>query len=180
MKKEWSWFGLETVSRHESAAELVKKCADVSEENASCTIKGSGKEAYSVTLHTCTCPDFSINANKGITTPCKHMLALGMRLGLVPAPQYKQFFAGARKLPLLRHGELTRMIADVAHGDAVPVEKAPELSGILYIRDGNYAFTASAESVSDLARKKFAERIAEIADKNLDNADFLRCMAEFE
>ena len=44
---------------------------------------GSGADDYSVTLSSCTCADFAISRQKASPQPCKHMLALAMKCGIL-------------------------------------------------------------------------------------------------
>ncbi len=44
---------------------------------------GSGSEDYVVTLESCTCADFAISQRKSNPQPCKHMLALAMKCGIL-------------------------------------------------------------------------------------------------
>ncbi len=46
-------------------------------------IQGSDPEPYQCTLQSCTCKDYYICRAKGIPQACKHMIALGMKVGLL-------------------------------------------------------------------------------------------------
>ncbi len=61
------------------SADVTPDSIDVAAQ--SCTIKGSGKKPYTVTLSSCTCNDFSRRH-----LPCKHIYRLAAELGLIDLP----------------------------------------------------------------------------------------------
>ena len=180
MINEWPWFGSETIPRYEKAVDLVKKCNDVDEENASCTIKGSGKEAYHVTIHSCDCADFKLNMSRGFETPCKHMLALGIRLGLVPYPRHHEFFKFLRTLPIMEHKEIIDIIERVSFGESFDIDGLPDLTPVLYVKDGQYIFTESANYYFMLAKTDFENRLTDIIRNNIDNENLLSFLSSLE
>ena len=56
---------------------------DLNVDSPSGLASGSGKEDYVVTLNSCTCKDFVVSQGKGEAIPCKHILALAMKAGIV-------------------------------------------------------------------------------------------------
>lgn len=79
----WDW-PLADEGRRKRAKTVKFSRYDSNSEDPSGHAVGSGSEEYAVTLYSCTCPDFIISKNKaGEYQPCKHMIALAMKCGLL-------------------------------------------------------------------------------------------------
>lgn len=81
--KTWIWSPADE-GRIKRAKSVKFSYLDTESDNPSGSAIGSGAEEYAVTLESCTCADFSIQRNKaGNFLPCKHMIALGIKAGLL-------------------------------------------------------------------------------------------------
>lgn len=79
--KHWNWPMVDP-GRANRAHELKIVSMDVTSDSPHLVCKGSGGE-YEATLTGCTCPDYSINANKRKPMACKHMVRLAMECGIL-------------------------------------------------------------------------------------------------
>ncbi len=61
--------------------------ASLDNESKTAIFLGSSGDLYNTTLEECTCTDFKVNLQS--TFPCKHILRLGMELGIYPAENIK-------------------------------------------------------------------------------------------
>ena len=77
----WNWPTTD-IGRADRARKVKIISMDLNSENPNAVFKGSGGE-YSATLEQCSCPDFSININKGKPQACKHMIRLAMECGIL-------------------------------------------------------------------------------------------------
>lgn len=79
---KWNWGNVEQ-GRISRAHKVKIVSLDLNSSNPSAECVGSSGTHYRCTLERCTCPDFSINENKGKRQPCKHMIALAMKCNLL-------------------------------------------------------------------------------------------------
>lgn len=92
---EWKWPMVDE-GRAKRAKVVKFPELDCSSDSPHGKAKGSAQEDYSVTLESCTCADFSISERRGAPAPCKHMVALAMKCGilnengLTPAQQHAE------------------------------------------------------------------------------------------
>lgn len=77
----WNWPTVDT-GRAERAHKVKIISINKNANNPEAVFKGSGGE-YTASLQECTCPDFSININKGKPMACKHMVRLAMECGIL-------------------------------------------------------------------------------------------------
>ena len=78
----WNWGPVES-GRAARALKVKAASFDLNSPEPSAEFIGSSGARYTCTLEDCTCPDFSINENKGQRQPCKHITRLAMELGIL-------------------------------------------------------------------------------------------------
>lgn len=76
----WNWPQVDE-GRAQRARKL--KFEELDLETPFGVIQGSSPEPYQCTLQACTCKDFAMYKAKGTPQPCKHMIALAMKLGIL-------------------------------------------------------------------------------------------------
>lgn len=79
---EWLW-DLSDEGRVKRARSVKFSEIDLTPDHPSGRATGSASDDYFVTLDSCTCADFSISGRKGSPAPCKHMIALAMKAGII-------------------------------------------------------------------------------------------------
>ena len=79
---EWLW-NLSDEGRVKRARSVKFSEIDLTSDHLSGRALGSASDDYFVTLDGCTCADFSISGRKGTPVPCKHMIALAMKAGII-------------------------------------------------------------------------------------------------
>ena len=80
--KNWNWPTVDE-GRVKRAKTVKFSSLSTSSDVPTARAIGSGSEDYAVTLDSCTCADFAMTQAKGNPTPCKHMLALAMKSGIL-------------------------------------------------------------------------------------------------
>ena len=78
----WNWGSVEP-GRAARALKVKVVSFDLAGDEPSAKCIGSTGAEYVCTLEDCTCPDFSINERKGKRQPCKHIIRLGMEMGIL-------------------------------------------------------------------------------------------------
>ena len=78
----WDW-PIADEGRVKRAKAVKYNEINASGDSPSARAAGSAAEDYSVTFSSCTCADFSISARKNEPQPCKHMIALAMKCGIL-------------------------------------------------------------------------------------------------
>lgn len=79
---EWIW-NISDEGRVKRARSVKFSEIDLTPDHPSGRAIGSASEDYYVTLDSCTCADFTISERKGVSAPCKHMIALAMKAGII-------------------------------------------------------------------------------------------------
>lgn len=79
---EWNWQKADE-GRIKRAKTVKFRDISSSGESPRAIAIGSGADDYAVTLVSCTCADFALSAQKSAPQPCKHMLALAMKCGIL-------------------------------------------------------------------------------------------------
>lgn len=79
---DWNWGSVEA-GRVSRALKVKVLSLDLHADDPSGIFVGSSGAEYTCTLEDCTCPDFSINERKGKRQPCKHIIRLGMEMGIL-------------------------------------------------------------------------------------------------
>lgn len=80
--QNWNWDPADA-GRVKRAQSVKFTVLDLNQEQPYGYAAGSGMEDYHVTLDSCTCADFSIMQRKGAPSPCKHILALAIKAGII-------------------------------------------------------------------------------------------------